>query len=45
MICVPDAVTESMAADVIRTVTEKKELRSGAKARVERFAEGVAATC
>lgn len=43
MICLPDAVTEEMAADVIPTVTAKGGLAAGRKARVEHFTEGVAA--
>ena len=43
MICVPDAVTASLAAEVLPAVTAKKELRAGALARVERFTEGRAA--
>lgn len=43
MICLPDAVTDTMIEDVLPTVTAKKKLRSGGKARVEMFAEGEAA--
>ena len=43
MICLPDAVTDEMAASVIPAVTAKKDLAAGPRARVEHFAEGVAA--
>lgn len=43
MICVPEAVTDDMAAAVIPTVTAKKHLYAGPKARVETFVEGKAA--
>lgn len=43
MICVPDAVTDAVADDVIPAVTTKKKLPAGSKARFERFAEGLAA--
>ncbi len=43
MICLPDAVTEEMAADVISSATAKKQLAAGSKARVEHFTEGLAA--
>jgi hypothetical protein len=43
MICLPEAVTEGMVADVIPTVTAKKHLTAGNKARVETFTEGDAA--
>lgn len=43
MICLPDAVTDEMAADVIPAVTATKRLAAGPKARVEDFTEGVAA--
>jgi len=43
MISLPDAVTASMADEVLRTVTTHKNLRAGALARVEHFAEGRAA--
>ena len=43
MICLPDAVTTSMVDDVLPEVTARKQLRAGALARVERFAEGRAA--
>ena len=42
MICLPDAVTEAMIDDVLPAVTERKDLKSGDKARVETFAEGEA---
>lgn len=43
MICLPDAVTDAEAADVIAAVTEQKGLTAGPKARVETFTEGTAA--
>jgi hypothetical protein len=43
MICLPDAVTDIMAAEVIPDVTARKDLAAGAKARVVRFTEGLAA--
>lgn len=43
MICLPDVVTDAMAAEVLPTVTAAKNLVAGPKARVERFAEGTAA--
>lgn len=43
MICLPDAVTDTMASEVIPAVTANKGLASGSKARVEDFTEGVAA--
>ncbi len=43
MICLPDAVTDTMGREVIAAVTDKKALISGSKARIEVFAEGPAA--
>lgn len=43
MICLPDAITDTMAADVIPAVTANKKLAAGLKARVEHFTEGVSA--
>ena len=43
MICLPDAVTEVMASEVISAVTAKKGLAAGAKARMAYYTEGVAA--
>lgn len=43
MICVPEAVSDDMAADVIPGVTSKKQLAAGSKARIEIFTEGKAA--
>lgn len=43
MICQPDLVTAAMAAEVIATVTAKKELPSGRLARVETYGDGRAA--
>lgn len=43
MICQPELVTAVMAAEVIPTVTTKKELPSGHLARVEAYGDGVAA--
>ncbi len=43
LICLPDAVTPSMAQQVLPAVTKKKRLSAGHKARVERFEEGEAA--
>ena len=43
MILLPDAVTDTMIDEVLPTVTEKKKLTSGSKARVETFTEGTAA--
>lgn len=43
MICLPDAVTDAMASEVIPAVTAKKGLTAGPKARIEHFTEGVAA--
>lgn len=40
MICLPDPVTDSMAAEVLPAITASKQLASGAKARVDHFAEG-----
>ena len=43
MICLPDLVTETMGAEVINAVTNKKNLISGHKARIDTFTEGRAA--
>ncbi|MCP3939041.1 MAG: hypothetical protein GY708_27145 [Actinomycetia bacterium] len=43
MICLPDAVTDEMAAEVFAAVTSKKKLAAGHKARVETYSEGQAA--
>lgn len=43
VICLPDAVTETMASEVIPAVTAKKSLAAGSKVRVEHFTEGLAA--
>lgn len=43
MICVPGAVTESIADDVLATVTAKKQLQAGDRARVAPFGEGTSA--
>ena len=43
MICLPDAATDAMMADVIPAVTDKKNLAAGPNVRVERFTEGVSA--
>lgn len=43
MICLPDAVTDTMVSEVLPAVIAKKDLVAGPKVRVERFAEGVAA--
>lgn len=43
MICVPEAVTDDMAAEVIPAVTAKKRLTAGSRVRVETFTEGLAA--
>jgi hypothetical protein len=43
MICLPDAVTDAMTADVIPAVTDMKNLAAGPDVRVERFGEGVSA--
>ena len=42
MICLPDAVTSAMVDEVLPAVTADKDLKSGAKARVETFTEGTA---
>lgn len=42
MICLPDAVTETIASEVIPAVTATKELAAGTKARMEYYAEGTA---
>lgn len=43
MICLPDAVTASMADEVLPKVTASKKLKSGALVRVEEYTEGKAA--
>jgi hypothetical protein len=43
MICLPDAVTQSMFDEVLPAVSAKKGLRSGDKVRFEIFTEGTAA--
>jgi len=43
MICLPDTVTESMAADVLPAVTAGKGVAAWEKARVADYAEGEAA--
>lgn len=43
MICLPDAVTDAMAEEVLPAVTAKKHLAAGTKARVEHFGDGTAA--
>lgn len=43
MICLPDAVTDTMVSEVLPAVTAKKNLTAGPKVRVEHFGEGVAA--
>ena len=42
MICLPDAVTETMASEVIPAVTATKDLPAGTKARMEHYDEGTA---
>jgi len=42
MICLPDAVTSAMVDEVLPAVTAAKDLKSGAKVRVETFTEGTA---
>lgn len=43
MICQPDQVTPELAADVLPTVTAKKQLVAGELARIEAFGDGSAA--
>jgi hypothetical protein len=43
MICVPEAVTDDVAAAVLPATIAKKRLEAGPKARVETFTEGPAA--
>ncbi len=43
MICLPAAVADTPATDVIAAVTTKKQLAAGDKARIEYYAEGLAA--
>ncbi len=43
MICVPDVVTETLSAEVIAAVSERKGLTAGSRVRFEAFAEGTAA--
>jgi hypothetical protein len=42
MICLPDAVTETMASEVIPAVTATKDLPAGHKARMDHYDEGTA---
>ncbi len=42
MICLPDAVTETMASETIGAVTADKGLAAGPKARMEHYTEGTA---
>lgn len=43
MICLPEVVTEEMAAEVLPAVTAKKQLPAGEKVRFDRHADGEAA--
>lgn len=43
MVCLPDAVTASMADETLPATTANKNLRAGKRARVEQLAEGRAA--
>lgn len=43
MICLPDAATDEMAAEVIPAVTAAKDLAAGTRARVDSVTEGEAA--
>ncbi len=43
MICLPEAITDTMIDEVIPAVTDKKHLVAGSMARVETLTEGVAA--
>ena len=42
MICLPDAVTETMASEVIPAVTARKDLAAGTRVRMEHYTEGTA---
>ena len=42
MFCLPDAVTETMAGEVILAVTAAKDLPAGPKARMDHYEEGTA---